>query len=222
MAKRAYGLFCGLSRALELVGERWALLIIRDLLVGPKRFTDLHRGMPKIPTNILSTRLRELEANGIVRRAILPRPSNAIVYELTEYGRDLDVVVMGLGKWGARSLRPYQPGDVFSVDTMVYALQSTFRPEVAGSDKLSVEVRIGDVVYHVKVADGHLETGAGPLPGADLVVSSDVPLRPLFAGEVSAEQALEEGRVQVVGEVDLFHRFIDMFTFHSLAATPTD
>src|SRR4051812_12929276 len=114
MAKRAYGLFCGLSRALELVGERWALLIIRDLLIGPKRFTDLHRGMPKIPTNILSTRLRELEANGIVRRAILPRPSNAIVYELTEYGRELDVVVMGLDKWGARSLGDYQPGDGYT------------------------------------------------------------------------------------------------------------
>ena len=84
MAGRSYGQFCGLSRALELIGERWALLIVRDLLVGPRRFTDLRRGLPRIPTNILSSRLRELEYAGVVRRRVLPRPATSVVYELTE------------------------------------------------------------------------------------------------------------------------------------------
>src|SRR5438105_14626994 len=104
VAARTYGQFCGLARALELVGERWALLIVRDLLVGPKRFTDLRRGLPRIPTNVLSTRLKELEHNGIVRRRLLPRPASGVVYELTEHGRELEDIVLRLGLWGAATL----------------------------------------------------------------------------------------------------------------------
>src|SRR6202008_1285628 len=108
MKKRAYGQFCGLVKALERVGERWALLIVRDLLVGPRRYTDLRQGLPKIPTNILSTRLKELEEAGIVRRRVLPRPSGAVVYELTEYGAALEEPVIALSRWGARAMT--EPG----------------------------------------------------------------------------------------------------------------
>src|SRR5687768_11248838 len=104
MTTKTYGQYCGVARALELVGERWALLIIRDLLVGPKRYTDLRAGLPKIPTNVLATRLKELEQAALVVRRVQPRPSGAIVYELTEYGADLEEVVLALGRWGARSL----------------------------------------------------------------------------------------------------------------------
>src|SRR6266536_5281850 len=128
MAKRAYGQFCGLAHAIEIVGERWALLIIRDLLVGPRRFTDLHQGLPKIPTNLLSTRLKELERAGVVRRRILPRPAASIVYELTDYGRELEDTVLALGRWGARSLRDAAPGDIATVDSLIMAMRSTFRP----------------------------------------------------------------------------------------------
>src|SRR5216683_7345222 len=109
MGGRSYGQFCGFSYALELVGERWALLVVRDLVLGPKRFTELRRGLPRIPTNILSARLRELEDSGIVRRRILPRPATGVVYELTEYGQDLEDIVLRLGLWGARSLRDPRP-----------------------------------------------------------------------------------------------------------------
>src|ERR671931_2934804 len=95
--RRAYGQYCGLARAVEVVGERWALLIVRDLLVGPKRFTDLRRGLPRIPTNVLAERLRELEDAGVVRRRVLPRPAGSVVYELTDYGSELEDVVMRLG-----------------------------------------------------------------------------------------------------------------------------
>src|SRR3954467_14429661 len=112
MTTKIYGQYCGVARALELVGERWALLIVRDLLVGPKRYTDLRAGLPKIPTNVLATRLKELEQAGLVERRILPRPSGAIVYELTSYGAALEDVVLALGRWGARSLGELRPDEI--------------------------------------------------------------------------------------------------------------
>src|SRR5688572_3869489 len=104
MGKRAYGQFCGVARAVEMVGERWAMLIVRDLLVSPKRYTDLREGLPRIPTNILSVRLKELEDAGVVRRRVLPRPSGSVVYALTDYGTELEDIVLALGRWGAKSL----------------------------------------------------------------------------------------------------------------------
>src|SRR5690242_14319266 len=131
VAPRTYGQFCGLARALELVGERWALLIVRDLLVGPRRFTDLRQGLPRIPTNVLSERLKALEQSGIVQRRVLPRPAASIVYELTAYGQQLDDVVMRLGLWGAQSLGQARDGEILTPDSMVMALRSTFRPDAA-------------------------------------------------------------------------------------------
>src|SRR5437879_13173279 len=104
VAARTYGQFCGLARALELVGERWSLLIVRDLLVGARRFTDLRQGLPRIPTNVLADRLKELEQAGIVRRRVLPRPAASVVYELTAYGSPLDAGALRVGLGGAQSL----------------------------------------------------------------------------------------------------------------------
>ena len=122
MTTKSYGQYCGVARAMELVGERWALLIVRDLLVGPKRYTDLRAGLPKIPTNVLATRLKELEQGGVVARRVEPSPSRAIVYELTPYGADLDQVVLALGRWrcpiARRSLRP---GEIVTTDILVMA-----------------------------------------------------------------------------------------------------
>ena len=87
MSRRTYGQYCGIARALEIVGERWALLVVRDLLLGPRRFTDLQRGLGKVPTNVLSSRLKELEESGVIRRRALPRPASGVAYELTDYWR---------------------------------------------------------------------------------------------------------------------------------------
>ena len=103
MAARNYGEYCGLARALELVGERWGLLVIRELLPGPKRFKDLAEGLPRIPSNVLSGRLKEMEEAGIVTRRVLPRPSGAVVYDLTHYGRELEATILGLARWGTPS-----------------------------------------------------------------------------------------------------------------------
>ena len=211
MGSRSYGQFCGLARALEIVGERWALLIVRDLAVGPKRFTDLRRGLPRIPTNVLSTRLKELEHAEVVRRRVMPRPAASVVYELTEYGRELEDVVLRLGRWGARSLGEARADDVITSDSMVMALRAMFCPERARGARVRFELRLGDVVVHAQVADGALEAGEGALPDADLVIETGPALRALLAGEITAEAALAEGSVQITGDAALLTRFTEIF-----------
>ena len=127
MSSRTYGQFCGFARALEVVGERWALLILRDLLVEPKRFTDLHCGLPGIPTNVLTARLKELEAAGVVRRHVLPRPQGSVVYELTDYGAELEPVILELGRWGAKALDAPRHGEIITVESLIMAMRTTFR-----------------------------------------------------------------------------------------------
>lgn len=211
MAKRAYGQFCGLARALELVGERWALLIIRDLLVGPKRYTDLRQGLPRIPTNILAARLRELEDAGVVRRRVLPRPSGAVVYELTEHGAGLEDAVLSLGRWGAKSLGDPAPGEVVTADSMIMALRTTFSARAAGKLQASYELRLGDVVLHLRIAHGRLEAAEGALPGAELVIETGPAIRALMAGEITPAEAVANGSVRLTGDESLLARFVEIF-----------
>jgi DNA-binding HxlR family transcriptional regulator len=209
--RRAYGQYCGLARAAELVGERWALLILRDLLVGPKRFTDLRRGLPRIPTNILSDRLKELEDSGVVRRRVLPRPAGSIVYELTEYGADLDEAIKHLGRWGARSLGEPRPDEIVTLDSLIMALRTTFQPEAARGVRASYELRLGPVVLHASVEEGQLTVGDGPLPEADLVIETGPALKALLAREIAPSQAVEAGLVQLRGDPKLLETFVTIF-----------
>ncbi len=211
MKKRAYGQFCGLVRALEMVGERWALLIVRDLLVGPRRYTDLRRGLARIPTNILAARLKELEEAGIVRRRVLARPAGSVVYELTEYGRELEDVVIRLGRWGARTLTEPAEDEVVTVDSMVMALRSIFRPEAAEGADATYELRLGGIVLHARVSGGRAEVAEGPLPGADLVIRSGPGIKALLAGEVTPAEAVERGLVRIDGDPALLDRFVELF-----------
>ncbi|MEV0650718.1 helix-turn-helix domain-containing protein [Phytomonospora sp. NPDC050363] len=212
MAKRAYGQFCGLAHALELIGERWALLIVRDLLVGPRRFSDLRRGLPRIPTNILSARLKELEHNGIVTRRVLPRPASAVVYQLTEYGADLEPAVLILGRWGARSMLQPGPEDIVTPDSMIVALRATFRPEAAEGPPVSFQVHLGPVTVHASVAEGELDAGEGPLPEPDLTIVTGPVLRDIMAGSVTPEAAVDGGMVELTGDPRLLGRFAELFT----------
>src|SRR5215207_7108949 len=160
--RRVYGQFCGLVRALEIVGERWALLIVRDLLVGPRRFSDLRRGLPRIPTNVLTERLRELEHAGVVRRRLLPPPAAAVVYELTDYGQDLEDVVLTLGRWGARSMTEPRPDEILTADSLVIAMRACFRPDKARGHDLRYQLRLGPIALWVHVEDGRLEVTQDP------------------------------------------------------------
>src|SRR5438270_8716701 len=102
--KRSYDQYCAVARGLDVIGDRWTLLLVRDLLLGPKRYKDLLEGLPGIGTNLLAARLKELEAAGIVRRGVLPPPAGSSVYELTDKGQALEPAILALGRWGAQFL----------------------------------------------------------------------------------------------------------------------
>src|SRR2546430_1056217 len=123
-SKRSYDDGCAAAHALDLIGERWALLVVRELVLGPKRFTDLRAGLSGISPNVLTQRLEELEHAAILRRRKLTRPAAAWVYELTEWGMQLEPVVVALGRWAARS--PFLPEGSLSVDSLILSLRTMF------------------------------------------------------------------------------------------------
>lgn len=214
MARRSYGQICGLSRALEIVGERWALLIVRDLILGPKRFTDLRQGLPRIPTNVLSARLKELEQSGVLQRRILPRPATAVVYELTDYGRELDDILMRLGLWGAQSMGPPSIDDIYTVDSLMLGMRACFYAagSPSGPKPVSYELRINGIVIGLTVQDGELCVQDGPHAAPDLVIETGHDLAALLTGKVTAEEALQHGIVKVTGDPQLLTEFAK--TFH--------
>lgn len=211
MTNRTYGQYCGLARAAEILGERWGMLIVRDLLVAPKRFTDLQRGLPGIPSNVLASRLKELERSGVVRRRVLPRPSGSIVYELTEYGLELEEIVISFGRWGAKSLGEPQPDEVVTPDSLVMALRSTFRPEAAGGVRASYELRVGEIAINARVVDREVTVAEGPLPDADLAIEAGPGIRMLMAGELSPDDAIKRRVVRISGDRKLLAQFARIF-----------
>jgi DNA-binding HxlR family transcriptional regulator len=172
--KRSYFQYCGVARALDLVGERWALLVIRELVLGPKRFTDLRAGLPGVAPNVLATRLRELEAGGVVQKRRLPPPAASTVYELTEYGQELRPALLALGRWGAKTLGERQESQSLRSEWLAVALTGFFRPEEAAELEASVELRLTDGTYRAHIELGELrveQSQEGDTP--DLVVTTD-------------------------------------------------
>jgi DNA-binding HxlR family transcriptional regulator len=215
MPSRSYGQYCGFARALELVGERWTLLIVRDLLVGPRRFSDLERALAGIPTNILAARLKELEAAQLVLRRVLPPPERTVVYELTPYGRELEDAIVALGRWGAKSLGDPRPGEVVTAESLVTALRSTFRRDAARGLHVGFELRFGEIVIHARVDDGTVDAGIGPLPQPDLVIETGPALKALMSGELTPARAIREGSVHLRGDPALLTRFVQIFRIES-------
>ena len=211
MTMRTYGQYCGVARALELVGERWALLIVRDLILGPRRFTDLQRGLRTIPSNVLSSRLKELEAGGVIERRALPRPEGGVVYELTEYGRQLESVVVDLLIWGMKSLGEPSPNDSFSANSFLLGLRVAFRPAAAQDLEATYEIRLQDSVFTVRVANGRVELADGPADDPDLTIVTDLGLGALLQGEITAEEARKRKVVRLRGDRALFERFAEIF-----------
>jgi DNA-binding HxlR family transcriptional regulator len=211
MVKRSYGQYCGFARALELVGERWALLVVRDLLVGPKRFGEIQRGLPGIPTNILTARLNELEDSGLVRRRLLARPAKGVAYELTEEGAGLEEGVLAIGRWGAQYLGEPRPGETVTEDSIAMALRTAFRPEAAGKAKLTYLLKLGSVEVHACVGNGAVTVGRGPIAKPDLVIEAGPALRLLMAHEISPGEAIKKRIVRLTGDPKLLDRFVRIF-----------
>ncbi len=170
--RRTYGDRCGVARALDLVGERWALLVVRDLLLGPKRFTDLRAGLPHVSPDVLSQRLRDLEEAGIVSRATLPPPASAKVYELTERGRQLEPIVIELGRWGSQE--PFPDGDAeLGPDSAVIALKTLFDPSAADGRDETYELRLNGQPFRLRTVDGRLDAARGNADRPAAVIDTD-------------------------------------------------
>jgi DNA-binding HxlR family transcriptional regulator len=163
---------CGVARALDVVGQRWALLVVRELLLGPKRFRDLVHGLGGLSPNVLSQRLKELEAAGIVRRVMAGPPVSGPVYELTDDGAALEPVLIALGRWGRT--RPLTTTGPMSIDALLLALRTTFDPVVAGDLAIEVDLRIEDDRVALTVADGQISLRRGPANRPDAIITADV------------------------------------------------
>jgi DNA-binding HxlR family transcriptional regulator len=190
---------CGIAHAADLLGQRWTLLVVRELLLGPKRFTDLRAGIPDISPNVLGQRLRELEESGIVARRKLPPPAPVQVYELTQWGRDLEPAVLALGRWASHS--PSFPRGVgMGPDSLLLALKSTFQREKAEGVDATYELRFGEVPFNISVKDGKFEVARGEAADPDATIHSDPDT---VAGVVFRKyrlgKAVESGDVQVDG-----------------------
>lgn len=207
--ERTYGQYCGLARALDLVGERWALLVVRELLLGPRRFTDLLDGLPGVSTNVLATRLRRLERAGVVARSILPPPAASAVYELTDYGRALEPAVAALGRWGAASLGERGPGQALRSHWLALALKAFFHGDQAVGAATVYEVRLRDGAFGLAVDDGLVDVTPGPAADPDLVLEAD---DDLLVGVLTGQVAPAALTV-VAGDPAEVPRFVELFRF---------
>jgi DNA-binding HxlR family transcriptional regulator len=208
---RTYGDGCAIAHGLDLVGERWALLVVRELLLGPKRYTDLRRGLPNASPNVLSERLRELEEAGIIWRRKLPPPAGARVYELTEWGRELEDVVVSLGRWGARS--PSGPSDApIGVDSIILALRSRFDAGAAHGLRAGYELRLGEDHFRIDVADEEIDVvrGAADQPDATIDTDADT-LAAVLWGSQSLADAQRSERMTIEGDKAAVKRFLQLF-----------
>lgn len=218
MSTRSYNQLCGLAFALDVVGERWTMLIIRELVAGPQRFTDLLTGLPGISTNLLTERLKTLEAQEVVGRRTLPPPAASTVYELTARGRALEPALLEFGKWGSQFV-----GEAGEECRMLhlgsYALtpQTFFRSELAqGLDK-TYALYIGGEVQTVRIIDATIDVWQGEPREADMAIHAEVPVYlGLLTRQIDPHVALDEGLARVEGDQAELFRFVD------LCGMPTD
>ena len=210
-SKRTYGDPCGIARALDLVGERWALLVVRELLLGPKRFTDLRAGLSHLGPDVLSQRLRELEQAGIVQRVQLPPPASARVYELTARGRELEPVLLALGRWGSRA--PFTSAGVpLGVDAFVIALKTVFDPAAAAGLQASYELGLGEQRFRARVADGRLDLTRGAAQAPDAIIDAEpVTLQSVLWHGRPLADAIRSGELTIKGDRPAAERLLSLF-----------
>jgi DNA-binding HxlR family transcriptional regulator len=212
VSNRTYGEQCGVARSLDVIGERWALLIVRELLLGPKRFNDLLAGLPGASPNVISQRLRELAGHGVIRQRDLGPPARVRLYELTEWGRELEPVILHLGRWGDRA--PLPDGAHAGLDSLILAIQAAADPtRVTGR----YEVRIGGDVFAVDGSSGsvRIRRGTADRPAATATTDFDT-LRAVCLGERSLADAVRIGDMRLDGDPDAVSRLSDLL----LALTP--
>ena len=218
--RRSYADACAAAHGLDLVGERWALLVMRELMMGPKRFSDLRAGLPGISANVLTQRLEGLEAAGVLVRRKLPPPAGAQVYELTEWGYESEPIFQALGRWAARS--PFHdPTLPFSAASFLLSLRTMLDPARAEAMDAQIGFRLGAETYLAHLAAGEITIARGPLDDADLIFTG---APPILAAAIYGGQPLQDleaaGALQIEGDRVLAERFVTLFPLPPKARSP--
>jgi DNA-binding HxlR family transcriptional regulator len=211
---RSYGEQCGVARSLDVIGERWALLIVRELLLGPKRFNDLLAGLPGASPNVISQRLRELAGHGVIRQRDLPPPARVRLYELTDWGCELEPVILHLGRWGDRA--PLPDGAQAGLDSLLLAIEATADPvRVSGR----YELRIDDSAFVVDGSSGSVRIRRGTADQPDATVTTDSgTFRAVIFGQRPIADAVQAGGLRLEGDPDATSRLTDLLL--GLATSP--
>jgi DNA-binding HxlR family transcriptional regulator len=210
--KRWYDDACGTALGMELVGERWSLLIVRELLLGPRRFSALRAGLPGISANVLTQRLEGLEASGIIERRTLPPPANVRVYALTSWGQECEPIVLGLARWALRSPL-HDPRLSFSPTAMMLSLKMLLVPERAKDMRAVIGMRLDGEDYVARVEAGFITVARGEASGTDAVLTgSPGAMLPQFFGGLPLAEAEAAGRVSVAGDRACAARFATLFS----------
>jgi DNA-binding HxlR family transcriptional regulator len=212
--RRSYGDSCGIARGLDVTGERWALLIVRELVLGPKRFTDLREGLPNVSPDVLAQRLRDLERSGLIGRRKLPPPASARVYELTERGAELEPVLHALGRWGSRVPLPEEPAPL-SPDALAVALKTMFDPAAATDRTGLYELRFGEHAFTVRLRAGELDVardGAQAGAGAVGIDTDTGTLAALLWHGGSIDAAVDRGALRLHGSREELADFLKLFS----------
>lgn len=212
---------CAAAHALSLVGDRWALLVVRELLLGPKRFTDLRSGLSGISANVLTQRLADLEKCGVLRRRKLPPPYAAWVYELTDWGKELEPVIVALGRWGVKSPSHSLDGTLNS-DSLILSFRTMFNPAVAGDLEASVQINLGEDEYRARVARGKLTVvrGTAEEPEAIIAGTTDAVASVVYGGH-KFHDATKSGVLKVEGDKALAKKFLSLFPLPEAARAPS-
>ena len=209
--RRRYDDACGTAHALELIGERWALLVMRELMLGPKRFGQLKADLPGISANVLTQRLEGLEAAGVLIRRKLPPPASTQVYELTPWGYESEPIFQTLGRWAARSPQ-HDPTLPLSSVSLFLSFRTMFDPARAAGLDARIGFRFGEETFLVRIAEGRIEVGRDTLDGADLTFTGTAPaVAAAVYGGVPIEALAAAGALSLEGDRALAERFVTLF-----------
>jgi DNA-binding HxlR family transcriptional regulator len=210
-SRRSYEDACGAAHALDLVGERWALLVMRELLLGPKRFSDLRADLPGISANILTQRLEGLEAAGLLVRRKLPPPASARVYELTPWGYESEPIFQALGRWAVRS-PDHDPSLPLSAVSLLLSFRTMLDPHRAEGFEARIGLRIGVETFLARVADGRIEVARGDLKDATAVFTGTAPaIAAAVYGGQPLKTLIAAGALSLEGERQVAERFVTLF-----------
>jgi DNA-binding HxlR family transcriptional regulator/putative sterol carrier protein len=217
---KRYGQYCPVARSLDVVGERWTLLVVRSLLMGPQRYTDLRDALPGIATDLLTARLRTLEDAGYVRRRELPRPAPATVYELTESGWRLGPVVLALAQLGLERLGTPGADDEIDAATLVLSLRASFHPD-PGEVGASYQLELDGEPFTVAIEDGWVQTRRGEAADPRCTISTTVhTFAALLSGAVDPKAAIASGDLELTGPQSCLAQFTRSFAFPATTFDP--